>query len=240
MKKIFLIALTAFFFSAVSAQDSTTTREGVLKKAGKANDHLMLQFGYTGWAGIPDTINTKGFPRTFNAYFMLDFPFKSAKKFSAAIGVGVAYDNIYFDKTFVDIKGTTENLRFINQADTNHFKKHKIGTIYLEAPIELRFVADPENSDRSWKGAIGVKAGWLAKAFTRSRTLETRAGSVINDYTVKEMQKRYFNTTRISATARVGWGHFSLFGSFQLTNLFKDGVAPEVRPYTVGLTLSGL
>lgn len=227
---------------SVSAQDSTTQakKKSPLSKSGRANDHFMLQIGYTGWSGIPDTITTGGFSKSINAYFMLDFPFKSSPKLSVGIGAGISSDNIIFRKTYVDIKATTPNLQFKDQSDTNYFKKTKLATTYLEAPIELRFVADPANSDRSMKAAIGVKVGTMLNAHTRNRMLKNKAGNTLNDYVLKESSKRYFNTTRISATARVGWGHFTLYGAYQLTNLFKDGVAPEIRPYSIGLTLSGL
>jgi hypothetical protein len=52
--------------------------------------------------------------------------------------------------------------------------------------------------------------------------------------------KDYFNRQRISATGRIGIGHFTVFGTYQLTPLFKEGVAAAIRPYTVGLTISGL
>ncbi|MEJ0104210.1 MAG: hypothetical protein WDO19_17320 [Bacteroidota bacterium] len=38
------------------------------------------------------------------------------------------------------------------------------------------------------------------------------------------------------------WGMdiFTLFGSYQVGSLFKEGLGPDVRPYSIGLTLSGL
>lgn len=93
---------------------------------------------------------------------------------------------------------------------------------------------------RAFKFAIGVRVGTMLKAYTRSKTLQTKSGGTINDYMVKEYDKSYFNTTRLVGTARVGLGHFSLFGSYQITTLFKEGVAAEIRPFTIGLTLSGL
>jgi hypothetical protein len=77
-------------------------------------------------------------------------------------------------------------------------------------------------------------------AKTRNKDLENKSGTTINPHVMKESSKRFFNTTRLSAQARVGWGHFSLYGSYQLTSLFKDGVAAQIRPYSIGITLSGL
>jgi len=96
------------------------------------------------------------------------------------------------------------------------------------------------NSDNSFKFAIGIKGGALMNAHTRNKDLESEGGAIINSYVMKEGSKRFFNTTRLSAQGRIGWGHFSVFGTYQLTALFKDGQGPEVRPWTVGLTLSGL
>jgi Outer membrane protein beta-barrel domain len=242
MKKPFLLAFTCLMITSLFAQENpeTTTKKKPVDLSGRANDHLVVQLGYVGWAGKPDSIKTGGLPKSINVYFMFDFPFKTSPKLSAAIGLGISSDQIMFKKTYVGIKEQSAVLRFIDQSDTNHFKKNKLVTTYLELPIELRFTADPLNSDKSFKFAIGVKGGVMLNAHTRNKALQNKSGAVINDYTMKESSKRYFNTTRISAQARIGWGHFSLYYSYQLTTLFKDGVAADIRPYSLGLTLSGL
>ncbi|HRO70008.1 MAG TPA: outer membrane beta-barrel protein [Chitinophagaceae bacterium] len=244
MKKLVLIALGSFLFQSLTAQDSTAVaakpKKETISLAGRANDHFMLQFGYTGWAGKPDSINTSGFSKSFNVYFMFDFPFKTNPKLSIALGPGISSDHIIFKKTHVGIKDITPTLRFIDQSDTTHFKKTKLNTTYLEAPIEFRYVANPLSSDKSFKFALGVKVGTMINAHTRNKDLENASGNTINAYTMKETSKRFFNTTRLVGTARVGIGHFTLYGSYQLTSLFKEGVAAEIRPFSIGLTLSGL
>jgi hypothetical protein len=242
MKKIALVAVSCLFISSLMAQDTLTVKKKKtpINLANRANDHFLLQLGYTGWAGAPDSVNTSGFSKSFNVYFMFDFPFKTNPKLSMAFGPGIASDHIKFSKTFVGIKEQTSTLQFRDVSDTNNFKKTKLATVYLEAPIEFRYTADPMNSDKSFKFAIGVKVGTMLKAYTRNKTLQTASGGTINDYLVKEYSKKYFNTTRLIGTARVGLGHFSLYGSYQVTSLFKEGVAAEIRPYTIGLTLSGL
>jgi len=242
MKKLAILAFSILLINFVSAQETETPekKKEPINIQGRANDHLMVQIGYAGWAGKPDSINTGGFSRSFNMYFMLDFPFKSNPKLSVAAGLGIGSDGIKFKKTYVGIKENTAMLQFIDQEDTTHFKKTKLSTTYVELPIELRFISDPANSDKSFKFAIGIKGGYMLNAHTRNKTLETRTGTTINDYVMKEASKRYFNTGRLVGTARIGWGHFTLFGTYQLTNLFKEGVAAEIKPYTLGLTLSGL
>src|SRR6185295_19349266 len=141
MKKIALFAVTCILFNSLFAQDSTVTVAVPKKKqpinlANRANDHLLLQLGYTNWAGKPDSVETKGFCKSFKIYFMFDFPFKSNPRISVALGPGIASDHILFDQTYVAIKDVNRTLEFRDQSDTNHFKKTKLNTTYLEVPLE--------------------------------------------------------------------------------------------------------
>ncbi|HYH15648.1 MAG TPA: outer membrane beta-barrel protein [Flavisolibacter sp.] len=242
MRRIFLFVLATIAAGSVFAQTDSAARDRMIshKNMPRSGDHFMLQFGYLTWNGAPDSINTSGIPRTANVYFLFDFPFKTNPRWSAAIGAGVGTDHMYFDKTYVGIKDRTSTLVFDNVADTNSFKKYKLSTVYVEAPVELRFSSNPDNNKRSFKAAIGVKAGLLLSAGVKGKNLENKAGSEINDYTVKEKSKNFFNRQRLAATARLGYGNLSLFGSYQITTLFKEGVAAEIRPLSIGITLSGL
>ena len=140
----------------------------------------------------------------------------------------------------VQVAGNTPTLRFVNQADTNQWKKFKLVSAYLEAPVELRFTADPYNYNKSFKVALGVKVGTLLSIHTKGKNLETKSGAAINNYIRKENSKRYFNGNRIVLTGRIGYGSFSLFGTYQVNAFIKEGNGPEVKPYSIGLTISGL
>lgn len=241
MKKILSLSVCILLAMVVFAQDTLVTpkKKNAIDLSNRANDHFLLQLGYTKWAGMPDTINTKGLSKSINAYFMFDFPFKTNPKLSMALGAGIGTDHILFSKTFVGIKDNTPSIRFTNQSDTNNFKKTKLATAYFEVPVEFRFSADPLNG-KGFKMALGVKVGLLLNAHTRNTKFENKSNSIINDYVMKEASKRFMNKTRISATGRIGYGNFSLYGTYQLTPLFKDGLGPVVRPFSIGLTLSGL
>jgi hypothetical protein len=246
MRRFFVVAMLFFSTAAFAQGDSVKTQaqtpKTILNPANlpRSNDHLMLQFGYTTWQGAPDSINTKGFPRTFNAYFMLDLPFKTDPHWSVGIGAGIGTDAIYFDKTTVELTAPTATLVFKDLSDTSHFKNYKLATSYAEVPLELRYASKPDDSRRSVKVALGVKGGFLLEAHTKGKTLQSSADNTINDYKEKLYSKRFLNKTRIAATARLGYGHFTLFTTYQLTPLFKEAQAPTIRPLTIGLTLSGL
>ncbi len=255
MKKILILSVCTFFATTVFAQnnsDSTFNKKAGTKSrntsgknkqavdmSNRPNDHFLVQLGYTTWSGIPDTINTSGLSKSINGYFMFDFPFKTNPKLSMAFGPGISSDHILFTKTTVGIKDNTTSIRFTNVSDTNHFKKTKLATVYLEAPIEFRYSAHPETG-KGMKFAIGVKVGTLINAHTRNTKFQSKTNTSLNDFIMKESSKRFFNKNRLSVMGRVGMGHFSLYGSYQLSTLFKDGMGPVVKPFSIGITLSGL
>jgi len=200
----------------------------------------MIQLGHLSWTGKPDSINTKGLPRSLNIYVLLNFPFKTNPRWSVALGPGIATDNMYFDEMTVGIKDNTPGVVFDDVSDTAHFKKYKLSTAFLEAPVELRYRFNPNDDSRSVKLAIGAKIGTLLAAKVKGVELQNAADQTLNDYTLKEKSKRFFNKQRLSVTGRVGYGAFSLFASYSVTPLFREGLGPTIRPLTIGLTLSGL
>lgn len=242
MKKILPLAGLMLLCVNVFAQDDPAPakkKKQPVDMSNRPNDHFMIQFGYTGWAGIPDTISKEGLSKSFNVYFLFDFPFKENPNLSMAFGPGIASDHILFSKTKIGIKEPNSELWFTNVSDTNHYKKTKLATTYLELPVEFRFSADPLKG-KGFKAAIGVKVGTMINAHTRNTKFQDKNGNSLSEHVQKESSKKFFNRNRLSATARAGYGNFSLFGSYQLSALFKDGQGPVVRPFTIGITLSGL
>lgn len=258
MKQFFFTVVCVFSFLAVNSQTTHTipandsnivspqlapgkSNGKKIDLSNRSNDHFMFQFGFDKWAGTNDSISPKGFSRFFNAYVMLDKPFKTNPKLSVGLGVGVGSSNIFFNKTYVDVKSASSTLPFTNVDSANSFKKFKLTTVFLEAPIELRYSSNPENTNKSLKVALGVKVGTLLSAYTKGKTLQNKSGGTINSYIEKESSKKFFNSTRFAATARIGYGIFGLYGAYQITSLLKTGAGPaEIRPYSIGIYISGL
>ena len=238
MKKLVLFVFTLISITVATAQEKKKSSDFMTR----SGDHLMLQLSGDHWTGTPDSIfnHLKGLARGANIYVMMDKRFKGNPQWSVAFGVGVGTSNKYFNKMYVDIKSTTNQLPFINADSLNYFKKYKLTTAYLEVPLELRFTMEPEKENKSFKAAIGIKVGTLLSSHTKGKTLLDKTGATVNNYTAKETGKGFLNSTRLAATARLGYANFGLFGSFQLNNIFKDGVAPDMKLFQIGLNFSGL
>ena len=258
MKRLPVIAVVLLATTAAFAQQDTTklnhpkTTAAPVKTSSKkdwskvkltnrANDHLVLQFAYDNWAGKPDTIQTVGFSRSFNFYFMYDMPFKTDPRFSIAGGLGLAWSNIFFQNQNVLIASTNPTLAFpsVSEGAVN-FKKYKLVSCYLDVPVELRFAMDPENTNKSWKFAVGAKVGFLLATYTKAKDERNSANQVINSYIEKEVAKKYFNGVRLSPTIRVSKGVFGVYAQYQITPMIKPAYGPNIFPWAAGIQISGL
>jgi Outer membrane protein beta-barrel domain len=239
MKKVVfgLLMLNMFLLAGAQETPAPKKKKDWSKIDLSSKDHLMIQYGSFRWLQQPDSLNTGGFSRSFNMYFLFDFPFKTNPKFSVGLGVGVGSDNLFFKSTNIELK-KTDRLYF-NRDSVNSYKKYKLTTAYLEAPIELRYTHDPENVNKSFKVALGVKVGTMINAHTKAKV--NRDAGNDGGYINKVNDRKHFNSLRLSATARVGYGILSLFGSYQVNQFIKDGSGPvDMRPLSVGITISGL
>ncbi len=247
MKKILLAIISIALVTGTKAQSKDEKKQTDWSKidlSNRANDHFMIQYGADGWSNAPDSAKPSGFSRHFNFYFMYDKPFKSNPQYSVAIGLGLGYSNMFFENKYVDIKSNSERLPFTNvsASSTNHFDKYKLTTLFAEIPVELRFSKNPITPDKGIKASVGFKFGTILKSYTKGKNALGASGNSLygDKYIVKESNKKFFNTTRIAATGRFGFGNISIDGSYQLTPLLKTSAGPRINPYSFGLTLSGL
>jgi hypothetical protein len=243
MKRTLTLLILLASTNVLFAQDTVGISKRVnVKVADRGSDHLMIQYGYDKWAGAPDSIRLKGSSRHFNVYFLFDKPFKTSPKLSVAYGLGIGSSSMFFNGMYVDIKANSATLPFRRVDTLDHFKKYKLTTIYVEAPVELRFSSNPSEPNSSFKFALGAKVGTMLKAFTKGKDLQNKNGASLygNRYIVKESEKKYFNGTKLAVTGRIGYGIFSLHADYQVTPLLKENVGPEIRPWAIGLTNSGL
>ena len=239
MKQTLFLVLAVTLISTAFGQTKKDWSKVAVSTAG---DHFMISISNDGWGGAPDSISSRmgGFSRGLNVAFMLNKPFKSDARWSVAFGLGISHSSIFFKSTNVNLKSTATQLPFNSLDSANHFKKYKLANTYAEAPIDIRYTVNPVNEKKSWKFALGLKVGAMINAHTKGKTLENKSNTAIDYFTEKESKKTFFNGTRLAATARVGLGNFSLFGSYSITSLLTDVAGPALRPYQVGLCISGL
>lgn len=232
-----LFLATICLWGSTSAQTHSEEKAGGKQVTAKSRDLVMLQLHYDNWAGMPDSINMKGLNRGLSAYVMMDFPFKNNAHFSFAGGIGIGTYNYYFDKQRVIINEGQEFVEFrtLYPPADSAYRKIKYNTAYLEAPFELRYFGNPYNRNKGFKVALGMKVGYMLAAHTKEKVVTN--GRMI---TQKFGTKTYNPTWTFSPTVRIGWGNFSVFAQYSLNQQFTAGLGPEMYPFSVGITLSGL
>jgi hypothetical protein len=244
MQKFFLfVSLFLSFISANAQVDSIIPiNQKTRLNNNRPKDYYQMQFGSLFWTQTPDSVPTKGFARTFNIYFSINLPFKTDPRFSVSVGAGVGSDHMFFDKNArKDLDITSESgirFRTLTGADTAiRYKSTKLHTAYLEAPIEFRFAAKPNQVNKSWKFGVGMKIGTLITAVDKSRLERDAQGN--RNYNTKIKDRKNFNNLRLAALARIGYGNWGLFFQYQLNEMIREGRGPsDIRPFSAGLTFS--
>ena len=244
MKRILIVLAVSLFAVHTMAQKTSTDSTAAAKpkkKAGfilgdHANDHLLIQLGYSDFLSKKDSVSTKAFGRSFNMYFMMAFNSESDPRFSLAAGLGFGTDNYYLNKQRIDLTNPSRGVFYTDTADA--YRRSKLTMAYLELPAEIRYSSNPSNPNHAWKFALGIKAGLLLSAHTKVKMQRDVNG--LTDYTLKVKDDHLFTPGRVVGTFRFGYGVFSLFTQTDITNYFKSGDGPSIRPFTVGFTVSGL
>ncbi|MCW3462571.1 porin family protein [Chitinophaga nivalis] len=234
MKKIiFTLGLIAAAMG-VFAQDGGSPMNKAVNRATHSRDFLMIQLAYDGWSGAPDNVKT-GFNRGFNVALMYDVPLKNSP-ISLAAGLGVSTSGVFLKDNIMDISGKSNRNTASFPANNNAYKKFKVATTYVELPIEIRYRSVPDNANKGFKAAIGMKIGALVDAHTKGKNTGANGSKNID----KVANKGFFNPWRFAATARVGYGNFAVFGAYSLNTLLKDNNNIDIRPYQIGICISGL
>jgi hypothetical protein len=241
---LLLISISSGFLVYGQSTEEAAPKLRDSKISERPKDHFVLQIGTVNWLQKPDSISLKGLSRHIAVYFMFDLPFKTDPRFSIGAGVGVGSDHVIFDKN------AGRDL-VINSRNGFQFKKNegadagikyrsiKLHTAYLEAPVEFRFMSKPATPHKSFKAAIGMKIGTLITAVDKTKFEKDAAGE--GGYNVKIKDRRNFNSLRLAAMARIGYGPFGAFVQYQLNQFIKEGLGPnEIRPLQFGITISGL
>lgn len=146
-------------------------------------------------------------------------------------GLGLMYNSYGFrnETTVVSNTPAFPDTTFGVIDTVRQFSKTKLRATYLSVPLllELNTGKDPENGFHLAVGAIG---SWKIGSITKQRFEEDGA-----TYEVRGKKDFNLSPLMLDLTARIGYRDLTLFATYSLTPLFREGRGPEVYPLTVGL-----
>jgi hypothetical protein len=147
---------------------------------------------------------------------------------SLQYGVGFEMFNFRFEKNISFRDDIAGKIKY----DDVQFSKNKLFVKYLTVPLKLNFNLTP-GANKPLHASIGMSAGYLLKA--RNKQISTERG--------KEKYEGNFNLNnwRVATIGELGFGNFTLYGSYSHTNLFDDNqTILNMAPIAIGIKLSDL
>ena len=111
--------------------------------------------------------------------------------------------------------------------------KNKLVVNYINVPLLLEFNTG-KNPNRNFHFATGVIGGLRVASHVK----------LVQEINGDESKKKVYddfnlNPFRCDATVRMGYGKFTVFASYGLVGIFKDGEGPEMYPFTAGVKFIG-
>lgn len=117
--------------------------------------------------------------------------------------------------------------------DSLNYSKNRLNACYVNIPLFLEFNTNNEDASRSFHIGGGVQAGYnvFRNKVKQKYELDGRTykRKIKDDYNV--------NPFKIDLIGRIGYGSFSIFGTYSLTPLFEENKGPRVYPFTAGISL---
>ncbi len=226
-KSILVFLITIFTLNFAQAQEEKTNVYTT-----PASDFFMLHLQTDLWEGTPDSVNKSNYSPSVGLYLNKEFAINKSN-FAVSLGVGIATTNNFFKKNQSLNLQADSSLQFVDSS--LNYSKYKYSQVFLELPIELRFYQNINNKNKGFKAALGMKVGNLLSAYTKGKY---EIGGL--QYKEKHYSKRFAERWRMVPYLRIGWGNYSLIGSYQITSVFQLNEGPQVFPYSFGFCISGL
>jgi hypothetical protein len=113
-----------------------------------------------------------------------------------------------------------------------NYTKNTLSSTYLQAPLLLQ-ISTNKNPNKAWNISAGIVGGIRVDA---RQIQKWEADDKKNkDKTKDDFQ---FNPFQASLMATIGYGDWSLYATYGLSDVFNEGSAPKVRGVNAGILLS--
>lgn len=118
-------------------------------------------------------------------------------------------------------------------ADSLNYSKNRLNACYVNIPLFLEFNTNNNDADKSFHFGAGAQFGYNVFKNKLKQKYE------LDGETYKRKIKDDFNVNpfKIDLITRIGYGDFTIFGTYSMTTLFEKGKGPTLYPFTAGISL---
>ena len=191
---------------------------------------------FTGSSGNDDFLVLNTTKSVNIALYPLAGEMKIAQWFSMVGGLGIGWNNYFFEEgwTIINDNGvTTPSDKYIDIGQ-NTLSKSKLVTVHLSLPLMFQFQV-PDKKYKQFSGHRGffVQAGAIGGmkigSHTKIKSLDNRKEKDFSDFNL--------NLLRYELTVRIGYGWLGAYVNYQMTPMFQANHGPELYPFSAGLSL---
>lgn len=244
MKKIIVLSfLSLIAFSAFATgpkkQGSKKSTMKIRQRAARPDipGNLLIEFGLNVLQNDDVGFDAELFgSRTVNIYYLYDIRVGNTN-FFVLPGIGLGLDRYKFDEDITVTNPAGSGMTEFNPIVGGGVKKSMLVTNYVDIPIEVRFLANPADTRRSFKVGAGFKVGYLFSSHTKIKQ------ELESDMTKTKVKNDFnLNRFRYGVTGRIGVGGFNVFYYQSLNTLFEDGSGPletDLNNITIGVSFTG-
>ena len=151
------------------------------------------------------------------------------EKFGISTGLGFEFNKYSLKRDIVIYTDRDSTYGF--EDSTRFIHKNLLKTEMLNLPIMLETNLG-KDADHSFHLAAG--AMFTYRLGSKTKQLFNQNGK---EYKVKNRADYNMNPFRVNLVARIGYGKFTMYASYSLTEMFEDNKGAEVYPFTVGISL---
>ena len=218
LKTILLIQLIFLFAGSSFSQ--------VISESARRKVTVGADFFTDIWQGAPADMDIRTINQGFNIFAMYNLQLaESNSSFSA--GLGIDNHNMYSNTRIDNITADTIVFVPIDQV----YQRSKINLTYFSVPLEFKF-----RLNNGAKFGAGFKIRYLISA--KDKYIGDLPNEPRGRTNVKRKNIAQTEDWAYGFTLRVGYKSFSLFGYYQISNIFEKGKGPQMYPISVGLTIT--
>jgi hypothetical protein len=150
-------------------------------------------------------------------------------------GLGIEWNNYNFKKNitldpdapYISVSNTMVT------PDSIKFSKNKLVVTYAKVPLILELNTNSQNPHKSFHIAGGIE-------FAYKLGSKTKQVYEINGYQIQSKRRDEYHLADIKycSVVRVGYGDFTLFANYGLSQLFEKDKGPGVYPLTAGVSFT--
>jgi len=201
---------------------------------------LAFDFGMAGYMtpansiALPANQNLMELNSARSNTFGFTFMFKEARlakeRLYVRSGLGINWTNYHF-KNNINISTSNDSTAFTTDS-IRSFDKYKLRATYLQVPLLIGMrLGDLDHPFGLQFGVVGSYK--IGSAIKQKYTL--------GESKLKDKVKDDYNLSpfKFEALARVSIDNFGFYAKYSLTELFESGRAPELYPFSIGITIGG-